>query len=289
MLTKRFAHPLGTVLCVCALLLISSTSYSQPKGKTREISGTVVDVESQPVANATVTVSGGGPSAMTGTDGAFTLTAVATTNLTIEVTAEGFKARQIPVLGAATALSLQLVIAKPAPVAPPPVETRMVGGVVSDGAHAPIAGATVRVHGGDIQAVTGADGSFTLPGVAIGEVTLDVEASGQPAVGVAVPADRAAVVVTIGAPPPAAPPPPTTRSIHGKVVEESSGQPLAAAQVQIVGIPSATLFTEADGTFVFENVPAGPVAIDVTAPEHESHLLDVPAAKDTLTVSLGPR
>src|ERR1051325_9064206 len=107
MLTKRFAHPLGTVLCVLALLLITSTAYSQPKGKTREISGTVVDVDSQPVANATVAVSGGGPSATTAADGAFKLTGVATANVTIEVTAEGFTARQVPVVGAATALSLQ--------------------------------------------------------------------------------------------------------------------------------------------------------------------------------------
>ncbi|HZJ67931.1 MAG TPA: carboxypeptidase regulatory-like domain-containing protein, partial [Kofleriaceae bacterium] len=150
-------------------------------------------------------VSGGGPSATTGADGSFKLTGVAITNLTIEVTADGFTARQVPVLGANSALSLQLVIAKPAPVAPPPVETRMVGGVVSDGTHAPIAGATVRVKGTQIQTVTGADGSFTLPGVAIGEVILEVEASGQPAVTVPVAADKAAVVVTVGAPAPATP------------------------------------------------------------------------------------
>jgi TonB-linked SusC/RagA family outer membrane protein len=268
-----------------ALLLISSTAFAQ-RGKTREISGTVVDVDTKPVANATVAVSGGGPSATTGADGSFKLTGVAITNLTIEVTADGFTARQIPVLGANSALSLQLVIAKPAPVAPAPVETRMVGGVVSDSAHAPIAGATVRVKGTQIQTVTGADGSFTLPGVALGEVTLEVEASGQPAVTIPVAADKAAVVVTVGAPAPATPPPPATRTIKGKVVEESSGQPLAAAQVQIVGIPNAVLFTEADGSFVFENVPASTVAIDVTAPEHGPQLLDVPPGKDSLTVSL---
>src|SRR5262249_2878789 len=39
--------------------------------------------------------------------------------------------------------------------------------------------------------------------------------------------------------------------------------------------------------FTLENLPNGPVAIDVTAPEHESHLLDVPVGKDTLSVPLG--
>jgi TonB-linked SusC/RagA family outer membrane protein len=286
MLTKRFIRRLGSAVCLLAILLISSIAYSQPRGKTREIAGTVVDVDSKPVAGATVAVSGGGPSATTGADGTFKLSGVATANLTIEVTADGFTARQIPVLGANTALSLQLVIAKPAPALPPPVETRMVGGVVSDGARAPIAGATVRVKGTQIQAVTGADGSFTLPGVALGEVTLEVEAAGQAPVGIAVPADRAAVVVTVGAPAAAAPAAPATRTIRGKVVEESSGQPLAAAQVQIVGIPNAVLFTEADGSFVFENVPAGSVAIDVSAPEHGNQLLDVAPDRDNLTVSL---
>src|SRR5262249_13461505 len=148
-------------------------------GKGREIVGSVVDVDGNAVANATVTVDGG-PSATTAADGSFKLTGVATTNVAISVTADGFTAKQVPVLGATTALQLQVVLVKPAPAAPPPIETRMVGGVVSDGAHAPIAGATVRVHGTQIQGITAADGSFSLPGVALGEVTLDVEAPNQP-------------------------------------------------------------------------------------------------------------
>jgi TonB-linked SusC/RagA family outer membrane protein len=163
----------------------------------------------------------------------------------------------------------------------------MVGGIVSDAAHAPIAGATVRVHGTQIQAQTGADGSFTLRGVAATDVTLDIEASDKPAASVAVPADRTAVMVTIGVPVAAPPPPPTTRTIHGKVVDQTTGEPLAAATIQVVGAPGATVFTEADGAFVLENLPAGPLALDVTAPEHESHLIQVPAGQDTLSVPLG--
>ena len=283
--TKRSAHPFGPVLCLLALLLFPLTTHAQPsKGKSREIAGVVVDADARPVANATVTVGDGGPSATTGADGSFKLTGVATTNLAIQITADGFTATQMPVLGATTALQLQVVMVKPAPPPPPPpVETRMVGGVVSDAAHAPIAGATVRVHGTEIQVLTGADGSFTLPGVVLGEVTLDIEAPSQPAASVAVPADRAAVVVMVGAP---LPPPPTTRAIHGKVTE-TSGEPLAGAQVQIVGLAGAVVFTEADGAFVFENVPSGPIALDVTAAEHESHLTQVAADKDNIAIPLG--
>src|SRR5262249_30171314 len=131
-----------------------------------------------PVANATVTVAGGGPSAATGADGSFKLTGVATTNLMIDVAADGFTSKQVAVLGAATPLQLQVVIVKPAPVAPPPVETRMIGGVVSDASRSPLAGATVSVHGTSLQTLTAADGSFALPGVSVGDVTIDVQAPG---------------------------------------------------------------------------------------------------------------
>ncbi|HEY0476651.1 MAG TPA: SusC/RagA family TonB-linked outer membrane protein [Kofleriaceae bacterium] len=285
MLAKRFSHIFGSALCLLALLLFSVTAYAQPaKGKGRDIVGTIVDVDSKPVANATVTVSGGGPSATTGPDGSFKLTGVATANVSLEVNADGFPAKLVPVLDAASQLQLQVVLVKPAPPpVAPPIETRMVGGVVSDAAHAPVAGATVRVHGTEIQVVTGADGSFTLPGVAISDVTLDIEAPNQPPVSVAAPSNKAAVVVTVGAP---LPPPPIKRSVHGKVVE-TSGEPLAGAQVQVVGIPDATAFTEANGSFVIENLPPGKVALDITAPEHESHLLEVPPGQESVSVSLG--
>jgi TonB-linked SusC/RagA family outer membrane protein len=267
------------------LLLFSFAAHAQPgRAKGREVTGAVLDTDGNPIAGATVAVEGGA-SATTAADGSFKLTGVATGNVAIAVTADGFTAKQVPVLGATTALQLQVVLVRPAPKAPPPVETRMVGGVVSDGSHAPVGGATVRVHGTQIQGVTAADGSFSLPGVTLGEVMLDVEAPNQPATSVVVPADKAAVAVTIGGAS-ATPAVPTTRAIHGKVTE-SSGEPLAAAQVQVAGIPEATVFTETDGTFVFENLPAGKITLDVTAPEHESHVIEVAPGKDTVLIPLG--
>jgi TonB-dependent starch-binding outer membrane protein SusC len=281
---RRFAHPLGAAVCALALLLFPFIAAAQnAKAKGRDIAGTVVDVDSHPVANATVTVAGGGPSATTGADGSFKLTGVATANLMIDVTADGFTSKQVPVLGAATALQLQIVVVKPVAAAPPPVETRMIGGVVSDASHAPLAGATVTVHGTQIQTVTAADGSFSLPGVALGDVALDVTAQGQPATTVTIPADRAAVAVTIGASAPAAP---AKRKITGRVVDPTSKEPIVGATVQ-VGTTGATVFTEADGKFELDNLPPGPVKLDVTAPEHESHLLEVPAETNTVEVTLG--
>src|ERR1044072_5889964 len=155
MLIKRFAHPLGAAVCVLALALLAMPALAQ-NAKGRTITGTVLDVDAKPVAHATVTVAGGGPSTTTTDDGSFKLAGVATTNVVLEVTADGFTAKQVPVLGAATALQLSVVV---------------------DASRAPVAGATVRVHGTAIQTVTGADGSFTLPGVAVTEVALDIEAA----------------------------------------------------------------------------------------------------------------
>src|SRR4051812_45691224 len=142
MLKKRFAHLLGQAMCVLALLLLSVTAYAQAKGKAREVSGLVADADGKPVANATVSVAGG-PTTTTAADGTFKLT-VAPTNLTVEITADGFTARQVQLIAAASPLQLQLTLNKPAPVV---VETRVVGGIVADATHQPIAGATVRVHG----------------------------------------------------------------------------------------------------------------------------------------------
>lgn len=284
--TTRFAHPLGAAVCAIAFILLPALAHAQPAKppKGRDVTGTVVDIDSRPVANATVTVAGGGPTATTGADGSFKLTGVATTNVMIEITADGFTAKQVPVLGAATPLQLQVVIVKPMAAGPPPTQTRMVGGVVTDAAHAPVAGATVTVQGTTIQAVTAADGSFTLPGVALSDVTLEITAANQPATSVTVPADRAAVAVTMGAA--AAGPAPTTRTIKGKVLDPVSKEPIVAAQVQMVGT-GVVVFTDAEGAFTLENAPPGPVKLDITAAEHESHLLEVPADQSTVDVPLG--
>src|SRR6185369_11056415 len=191
-----------------------------------------------------------------------------------DVSADGFTSHQVQLFGATTPLQLQLTLVK---VAAPVTETRIVGGIVSDASHAPLAGATVRVHGTQIQTLTAADGTFSLPGVAVAEVVLDVEAPNQPPTTITVGADKATVAIAVGAV--AAPVAATTRTIHGKIVDPTTKEPIAAAQVQVAGTETV-VFTDADGSFVVENVPVGAVKLDISAPEHESHLLEVAAAQD---------
>jgi TonB-dependent starch-binding outer membrane protein SusC len=278
-------RPRGWVIApwIVLLLLCASTAFAQQPAATREISGTIIDIDGNPVANATVAVAGGGPTATTAADGTFKLARVPVTNLTIDVTAEGFTPRQLTVLGARTALQLQVTVARPAPPAPP--ASREIAGVVTDASRAPIGGATVRVRGTELTATTAADGTFSLPGVDPGEITLDVEAPGQPPTSLAVPADRAAVIVAVGEAAAAPPPPPPSRTIRGRIVDPVTGEGIPAAQVTVKGT-GAVIFTEADGTFVIENAPAGVVLLDLEGPEREPRSFEIPAGTDTPTIPL---
>ncbi len=280
-------RPRGWVIApwIVLLLLCASTAFAQQPAATREISGAVLDADGNPVANATVAVTGGGVTATTAADGTFKLAKVPAANVTIDITAEGFTARQIAVLGARTALQLQVTLVRPAPPAPPP--TRTIGGVVTDGTRTPIPGATVRVRGAEQVATTAADGTFSLAGVAAGEVTLDVEVPGQPPTSLAVPADKAAVLVAVGPattePPP--PPPPAARTIRGKIVDPVTGEGIPAAQVTVKGT-GAVLFTEADGSFVIENAPAGVVLLELEGPEREPRQFEIPEGQDAPTIPM---
>ncbi|HWU91477.1 MAG TPA: SusC/RagA family TonB-linked outer membrane protein [Kofleriaceae bacterium] len=266
-------------------MISASTAFAQQPAATREISGSVVDGDGKPVANATVAVSGGGPTATTGADGTFKLAKVVATNLTVDVTAEGFTPRQVIVLGARTALQLQVTVVRPPPATPPPPRT--IGGVVNDGNRAPIAGAAVRVRGTELAATTAADGTFSIAGVAPGDVTLDIEAPGQGAGSVTVPADKVAVVVTVGQPGAGqpTPPPPAARTVHGKVVDPVSGQGIPAVQVTVKST-GAVLFTDEKGGFVIENAPAGVLVLDLEGPERELRQVEVPAGQDTTSIPL---
>jgi TonB-linked SusC/RagA family outer membrane protein len=117
-------------------------------------------------------------------------------------------------------------------------------------------------------------------------VTLDVEAPNQPPVSVTVPADRAALVVTVGPPAGTAPAAPTTRTIRGTVIETPSKEPIVAAEIKLAGSQNV-VFSEPDGTFTVEGAPLGPVELDITAAAHEVKAIPVAAGTSTVTVTLG--
>jgi TonB-dependent starch-binding outer membrane protein SusC len=270
-----------------ALILLFSfgSVLAQPKPKGREVAGVVVDADQKPVANATVTVADGGPSATTGADGAFKLTGVTTSNVIVEIKAEGFSARTIPLLAAPTALSLQVVLVRPQ--APAAAATRTIAGVITDGKRQPIAGARVVVRDTQLSATTGADGTFAISGVGNAAVTLDVEAAGQPATSYAVAVDKTAVAIVVGQAEtaPDQPAAPATRRVVGRVIDPSSKEPVAGAQI-MVPANGQVIFTEVDGSFAIDAAPPGPFAIQVSAGGRETRDVQVAADRTSIDVDL---
>ncbi|HET9992521.1 MAG TPA: carboxypeptidase regulatory-like domain-containing protein, partial [Kofleriaceae bacterium] len=233
---------------------MSSSAYAQ-KPKTREVTGVVLDVDAKPIANATVSIANG-PTATTGADGAFKLAAPVSEAI-IEISADGFTAKQVPILAATTALQMQLTLVKPAP---PATTSRVITGIVTGGDHAPIANARVHVQGTSIETLTAADGTFVLPNVSAGEAILDIEAPNQPATTAPVAADRAVIAVTVGASAATAAPAQTSRKVSGRVIDPATKEGIAGAQVEVKSTGQIA-FTEADGSFVLESLPMTPVQL----------------------------
>src|SRR6478609_9122902 len=119
MLGSRGAVSAWTLVVCAFLFLFSSSAFAQAKPKGREVAGAIFDADQKPIGGATVTVGDGGPSATTAADGTFKLTGVTTANGVIEIKADGFTTRTVPILGGTTAFVLQVGLAKPqAPATP---------------------------------------------------------------------------------------------------------------------------------------------------------------------------
>ncbi len=139
-------------------------------------------------------------------------------------------------------------------------------------------GATSQALAGGSDGHSAAAGAAQLPGGVIGGGVSPLPDRPQPRPqpqGVP-PRDRRPV-----------PPQTGTASIRGRVVDGVTGQPIARAQVRITGRGNVVVTTDASGTFVFTNLPAGRFTLyaskttylNATFPE-STHSLRAPRAID---------
>ena len=168
--------------------------------------------------------------------------------------------------------------------------SRMISGVVTYSNQAPFPGATVLIPCMQIQTVTAADGSFTLSGIEVSEITLVVDAVHHGR-------RQRLAVMTIGADleTPGRPQylkirvtaedPTTTRTIKGTVVDRTTGVPMAGATVNVVGT-SSVVISETDGTFAIYDVATGAAKLSIEAPEYETSVVDMPASVDNISIRL---
>jgi TonB-linked SusC/RagA family outer membrane protein len=246
------------------------------------------------VAGATVALASD-PSitATTADDGSFALAKVPADELRLEVAAEGFDAVIAPVKSGRAKLELVIYV-RASVEAPPP--TRVVSGFVKDAITGePLPGATLRVQGTELAATADNNGLFSIPGVAMGDVVLEVAAGDHEAGTTTVAAGTTAVSLGLQptTPPPAAPEQgaeaaPAARTITGRVVELGTGQPVIGATVAIVGSELGAI-TDAAGRFSIANVPPGPAPLSIESFGYDSQNVivqaDQVAAEVTLSVA----
>jgi TonB-linked SusC/RagA family outer membrane protein len=75
------------------------------------------------------------------------------------------------------------------------------------------------------------------------------------------------------------------RTISGKVQEDTTQEPIAGATVLIAGTDLAAI-TDADGSFIITDVPAGPITVQVSAVTYEDGEVNVGPEQAEVTVSL---
>jgi hypothetical protein len=138
-----------------------------------------------------------------------------------------------------------------------------VSGVVTDAATgAPLAGASVTVAGQ--TAVTGADGRYSIGGLAAGTLPVQVSAAGYTARGLALVLDG---IAEFNLPPISLSkdaPPGTTGTVSGIVTAKVGGAPLAGVTVTVSGSASMSATTGADGSYRLDGIAPGAVTVSAT-------------------------
>ena len=155
-----------------------------------DVSGTVTDSgTNDPIEGATITLDG--ETATTGADGTFAIDDVETGTYTATASAEGYEdASEDVTVEADTTTTVDFALTEA--VAP---EFGDVAGTVTDGdTEDPIEGATITLNGE--TATTGADGTFAIDDVEVGEYTITASADGyaEASETVTVEADETAIV-----------------------------------------------------------------------------------------------
>ncbi|HEX6130965.1 MAG TPA: carboxypeptidase regulatory-like domain-containing protein, partial [Actinomycetota bacterium] len=147
-------------------------------------------------------------------------------------------------------------------------------GRVTDADGEPVAGATVRIAETGLETETGADGGYELAHPA-GSYTVEVNAFGYVAQSISVTLvanveTQLAVELALG----------DVGAVAGTVTsagdlspQADAGEPLAGAEVRLVGRPRTTTTAE-DGSFTLANVEPGTYTLEISAAGHVRMLVD---------------
>ncbi|HET9838380.1 MAG TPA: carboxypeptidase regulatory-like domain-containing protein [Candidatus Angelobacter sp.] len=250
--------------------------------------GSMVQVSSAPVTNGTITgnvtntsgapvqgasVTSGGNGAITGSDGAYSISAPAGT-ATVTAALSGYQSASTTVTvtaGASTAAStLQLA----------PINPGNVTGSVVNSSNEGLSGATVTAAG--LNTVTAADGSYALNNLPAGSTTITASLTGfqsnSTSVTVVAATTTAAPTITLTS---------NSGSITGTVTSAAGGAIASAS----VGYGGGTATTDSTGRYTLNNVPVGAVQLVASASGFQSATQNVTVnggATSTANFTLSP-
>ncbi len=253
----------GTVQAGGTLIFSPSMSTTPPTATTGELKGTVVDsATGLPLSGAMIAASGAGIyTASADASGNFSLSSMDAGSYTISVSSTGYGTRTYTVTiiaGTATNLgSIALVMN---------ATTGTVQGKVTDASNgAPIAGAAITVTGSTTwTAVTSADGTYKITGIAPGAITISADKTGY------ITASGTSTVTAGGSvlfsPALSTTPPVETTGVLKGTVANNAGQPVSGATVSVIGKKTYTASTGPAGDFSVSAMDVDTYSVTVTAP-----------------------
>ncbi|MDR0276157.1 MAG: carboxypeptidase regulatory-like domain-containing protein [Burkholderiaceae bacterium] len=260
-----------------ALALRALAFAVQPPSSPTEaaLGGVIRDSNGNPLQSVTVTV--GAALTVTDATGAYQITGLSPGVATVTASLSGYQmvtANITLVAGPGNLFSPTLYAIG---VTPPAASLQ---GVVVNAAGAAIPSASVALGGG-VTVATDADGKFAFTNQAAGAFALTISTTGYASVTVT--GSLVAGVNDVGKitlPPP--PPLPTTGDMRGKVVDQSTGLPIAGATVQLVE-NSSSASTASDGRFAFGGVAPGAYTLRASALGYRAASGSVPVVAGQVT------
>jgi hypothetical protein len=236
---------------VAKIIRISSSG-----GSTGAISGTVTNSSGAPLLGAAVTV--GGSSAVTASDGTWSIQNVTAGTVTVAASLSGYSgaSESATITAGSTTTAGTLALA--------PVSPGTVNGTVVNSSGTGVSGATVSADG--VTVTTSSTGAYTLANLPAGSATITASATGFAN-------GSQTVTVTAGATVTA--PPITLGSNSGSVsgtVKTSAGAAIAGASV---GFGGGSTTTSSTGAYSLAGVPAGTIQLVASASGFQSSTQNV--------------
>lgn len=232
--------------------------------------GTVTDAATgEPLQGATLSVADRDRTTTTDGTGAYQFTGLAPGTLTVEAVADGFVSRTLEVAVEAGTIALL----SPALTPSRTLEVSVAGAITDNDTGAAIAGATVAVSGADeATATTGADGSYSIQGLAPGTLTLEASAAEYRVATASIEAEAGTRLNFSPALQPEDLPPAdgAAAGLAGTVVDSIDRRPIDGASVTLdIDGDTRTTETDREGDFSFDGLPSGSANLEISADDFE--------------------